>query len=285
MEIALTERTMMYVDDILLVIGIGLHLLALGTVRSITGLLGRSSALRRHWMWLGAVITSFAIGYVALIVLWEGRALVANDLVALMLLLAGAFTMAVTRLSFITTSDVVRIAKLERDAIEDPLTGIYNRRYLENKLEEEVGRSTRLNTPLSAMMIDLDHFKHVNDTYGHEVGDQVLRHVCSLIVSSVRPGDSVVRYGGEEFVVLAPNCPAGDASVLGERMREKIAGSRLSLPGGQDLTVTASIGVSSLTTDSSGAEMLRAADMALYRAKREGRNRLCIATAGSPAPA
>lgn len=271
---------MMYIDEALLVVGIGLHLLALGTVRSITGLLGRSSKLRRHWVWLGAIIGSFALGYLVLIVLWEERALIANDLIAVMLVLAGGFTLVVTRLSFITTSDVVKIAKLERDALEDPLTGSYNRRYLERKLDEEVGRSTRLNTPLSAMMIDLDHFKHVNDTYGHEVGDEVLRHVCALILGSVRPGDSVIRYGGEEFVVLAPNCGSIDVSSLGERMREKIAGSRLSLPGGEDLKVTASFGVSSLPASGSGADMLRAADLALYTAKREGRNRLCVAPAG-----
>lgn len=271
---------MMYVDIAMLAIGIGLHLWALATVRSITGLLGKSSKLRRHWMWLGGLISLFALGYLALIVLWEERPMLANDLVAVIMLAGGAFTIVVTRLSFITTSDVVKIGKLERDAMEDPLTGSYNRRYLERKLDEEVGRSTRLNTPLSAMMIDLDHFKHINDTYGHEVGDEVLRHVCALILGSVRPGDSVIRYGGEEFVVLAPNCSSIDVSSLGERMREEIAGSHLSLPGGEDLKITASFGVSSLPASGSGADMLRAADLALYTAKREGRNRLCVAPAG-----
>jgi two-component system, cell cycle response regulator len=277
----MSERTMMYVDDVMLVVGIGLLAMALWTVRSIIGLLGRTSKLRRQWLWLGGVISVFIAGYVALIVLWEERALVANDLVALMLLVAGGFALVVTRLSYVTTGDVVRIGKLERDALEDPLTGTYNRRYMESKLDEEVGRAARLNTPLSTMMIDLDHFKHVNDTYGHDVGDKVLRHVCSLIIASVRPSDTVIRYGGEEFVVITPNCDTTAASLLGERMRAKIAGSALSLPNGQDLLVTASFGVSSLGATGTAEAMLRAADEALYSAKRGGRNRLCVAPAAN----
>ena len=269
----------MYVDDVMLAVGIALLAAALLTVRSIIGLLSKSSSLRRQWLWLGGIIALFIVSYVGLIVLWEERALVANDLVAVVLLVAGGFTLAVTRLSFVTTNDVVRIAKLERDANEDPLTGTYNRRYLDNKLVEEVNRANRLNVPLSAVLIDLDHFKHVNDTYGHDVGDMVLRHVSSLIIASVRPNDTVIRYGGEEFVVLAPNCDTDAAANLGERMRMRIAESTLSLPGGQDLAVTASLGVSSLAISGTGDTMLRAADQALYSAKRSGRNRLCTAPA------
>lgn len=279
MDIDLPENTMMYVDDVMLLIGIGLLSAALMTVRSIIGLLNGASRLRRQWIWLGGAIVVFIVSYFGLIVLWGERALVANDLVALVLLMAGGFALIVTRLSFVTTSDVVRIAKLERDAIEDPLTGTYNRRYLDSKLVEEVARATRLNVPLSAVLIDLDHFKHVNDTYGHDVGDMVLRHVCKLIMASVRPNDTVIRYGGEEFVVIAPNCDTDDAARLGERMRQTIAESALSLPDGQDLAITASLGVSSLPSTGSGDAMLRAADQALYSAKRGGRNRLCTAPA------
>ncbi|MET3900519.1 diguanylate cyclase (GGDEF)-like protein [Devosia sp. UYZn731] len=270
---------MMYVDDVMLVIGVGLLAAALLTVRSIIRLLSASSTLRRQWIGLSALIVFFIVGYVGLVFLWEERALVANELVALILMVAGAFTLVVTRLSFVTTNDVVRIAKLERDAIEDPLTGTYNRRYLDSKLIEEVSRATRLNLPLSAVLIDLDHFKHVNDTYGHDVGDLVLRHVCSLIIASVRPNDTVFRYGGEEFVVIAPNCDIDAAATLGERMRLRIAESVLSLPGGQDLAVTASLGISSLSLTGSSEAMLRAADQALYTAKRGGRNRTCAAPA------
>jgi diguanylate cyclase (GGDEF)-like protein len=268
---------MMYVDDVLLVIGVGLLAAALLTVRSIIRLLSSSSKLRRQWLGLGTLIGFFILGYVGLIVLWGERALVANELVALILLLAGAFALVVTRLSFVTTNDVVRIARLERDAIEDPLTGAYNRRYLDSKLAEEVGRARRLNLPLSALLIDLDHFKHVNDTYGHDVGDMVLRHVSSLIIGSVRPNDTVIRYGGEEFVVIVPDCDIAAASSMGERMRLRIAESSLSLPGGQDLVVTASLGISSLPTTGSSEAMLRAADQALYTAKRSGRNRISAA--------
>ncbi|WP_171015759.1 GGDEF domain-containing protein [Devosia sp. FKR38] len=268
----------MYVDDVLLVVGIGLLAAALLTVRSILGLLTQSSALRRYWFWLGGVIATFMVGYGALIVLWGEQSLVANELVALMLLLGGVFALAVTKLSLMTTTDIVRIAKLERDAIEDPLTGSYNRRYLESKLDEEVRRATRLKTPLSTVMIDLDHFKHVNDTYGHDVGDKVLRHVCAMIMASVRSSDTVIRYGGEEFVVIAPGCDDADAASLAEAMRAKIAGSALNLPNGDNLVVTASLGVSSLRAGSAEA-MLRAADEALYAAKRDGRNQICVAAA------
>lgn len=284
MVIESAERTMMYVDEAILVIGIVVLVFALRTVRSIIGLVGKSSTLRRQWFWLGGFIATFIVGYLALIVLWEERAMVANEVVALILLLAGVFTLIVTRLSLLTTSDVVRIAKLERDAKEDPLTGTYNRRYLESKLDEEVRRASRLNAPLSSVMIDLDHFKHVNDTYGHDVGDKLLRHVCNLIIASVRPTDSVIRYGGEEFVVLAPNCDSDHASELGERVRLAISASKLTLHTGQDLTVTASLGVATLHAVGSGAAMLQAADEALYTAKRSGRNRLCVAdrSLGSP---
>lgn len=278
MKTDLSETALMYVDDVLLVVGIAMLAVALMTVRAILNLLTKTSALRRHWFWLGCVIAAFMVGYGALIVLWSERSLVANELVALMMLLGGVFTLAVTKLSLMTTTDIVRIAKLERDAIEDPLTGSYNRRYLESKLDEEIGRATRLNTPLSTVMIDLDHFKHVNDTYGHDIGDKVLRHVCSLIMASVRSSDTVIRYGGEEFVVIAPGCDDADAASLAEAMRVKIAGSALNLPNGDNLVVTASLGVSSLRSGSAEA-MLRAADEALYAAKRDGRNQICVAAA------
>lgn len=277
MDLERSESMMMYVDDFMLLIGIGLLAAALMTVRSIIGLLSKSSGLRRQWLWLAGVIGLFIASYLGLIVLWGERAMVANDLVALVLLFCGGFALVVTRLSFVTTSDVVRIAKLERDAIEDPLTGTYNRRYLDSKMAEEVERAKRLHIPLSAVLIDLDHFKHVNDTYGHDVGDMVLRHVCGLIIASARPSDTVIRYGGEEFVVIAPNCSTADAATLGERMRQTIADSALSLPDGNDLAVTASLGVSSLSSNGSSSDMLRAADQALYSAKRSGRNRLCTA--------
>ena len=278
-DMEFSEGTMMYIDDALLLVGVALLAGSLFIVRSIIGLLSPSSSLRRQWQWLGGIIVLFIVCYLELIVFWGERAVVANDVVAVLLLMGGGFVLAVTRLSFVTTSDVVRIAKLERDAIQDPLTGSYNRRYLDSKLVEEASRATRLNTPLSAVLIDLDHFKHVNDTYGHDVGDMVLRHVCGLIMASVRPSDTVIRYGGEEFVVLAPNCTMQDAATLGERMRESIAQSVLSLPDGHDLAVTASLGVSSLSANGTPSDMLRAADQALYTAKREGRNRLCVAPA------
>lgn len=163
--------------------------------------------------------------------------------------------------------------ELELLATTDELSGMHNRRSLQHRLKFEVARARRFRTPLTALMIDLDHFKHVNDEHGHLVGDKVLAEVCRLVRENVRVIDIAGRYGGEELCVLLPNTPLEGAHKLAENLRAKIA-AQVHYDGARRITMTASIGIGVLNEmEVSDAEtLLRAADAALYRAKAKGRD-------------
>ena len=167
---------------------------------------------------------------------------------------------------------------LKTQSIKDPLTGLYNRRYLQEVLEREVRRSIRSEQHLGILMLDLDHFKKFNDTYGHEAGDSVLRETASLLVRSVRVEDFVCRYGGEEFVVVLPTADLRASESRAQRIREKLR-DLVVMDHGRSLgIITASIGVAALPDQGTNEkELLQAADTALYRAKREGRDRVVVA--------
>lgn len=170
-------------------------------------------------------------------------------------------------------------AELDRQANIDGLTGLANRRQLDTRLAEEMARSTRHKTPLSVMLADVDHFKHYNDHYGHQAGDQCLKQVARCLSRSVhRPGDLAARYGGEEFCVLLPETPLQAATELAERIRDTLAARQIphARAAAADI-VTLSLGVAVYASDSDaqGEQLLRRADQALYRAKQQGRNRVC----------
>jgi two-component system, cell cycle response regulator len=160
----------------------------------------------------------------------------------------------------------------------DALTGLYNRRYFEERLTEEFVRSTRYRSPLSLVMMDIDHFKKLNDTYGHPFGDEVLRQVARTIKGKLREVDFVARYGGEEMIALLPETGPKDALGACERVREAIASLQLEFraqDGSRQLVrCTASLGVASVPSKSLPAmeELLRVADTCLYEAKAAGRN-------------
>lgn len=155
-------------------------------------------------------------------------------------------------------------------AIRDGLTGLYNYRYFNEMLTQQVGQSRRYGWPLSLLFLDLDDFKAVNDSLGHPAGDVVLKTVAEYLTRSVRQADILCRYGGEEFVVLLPQTSADQAALLAERLRAGIAGLKIPLPEGE-LAVTVSIGVAGLSAEGDGHELVKAADRALYRAKEEGK--------------
>lgn len=165
-------------------------------------------------------------------------------------------------------------AILMEAAETDPLTGIRNRRALLDLAQREFERFRRRRHPLSLLMLDIDHFKEVNDTYGHEVGDIVLREAAHRMSTSVRPYDTVARWGGEEFVVLSPHCGFADALVLAERIRKTITTQPVVYgPAGQSLSVTTCVGVAAAGPGMEEFEqVMRAADRALYLAKHRGRN-------------
>ncbi len=169
-------------------------------------------------------------------------------------------------------------------ALTDGLTGLYNRRYLTRHLDMLVARAKELGKPLSVAMLDIDHFKQVNDAHGHAAGDEVIKTIAQRAVSNLRNFDTVARYGGEEFCVLMPDTLEADALMVAERLRERVAREPIAIaeaPGRLDATV--SIGVAALAqTDDDGNALLKRADAALYRAKNSGRNRVA---GGAPATA
>jgi two-component system, cell cycle response regulator len=167
--------------------------------------------------------------------------------------------------------------RLQRLAAIDPLTGVYNRRFGMARLHEEFGRAVRQTVPLGVLMFDIDHFKSVNDTYGHLVGDRVLLRIAKLSRSVMREGDIMIRYGGEEFLAVLPAASRDDVRDVGERLRRLVAEASIR-DGDQSISVTISIGGTSYPeTDVEGEqELVKLADEALYAAKESGRNRVIV---------
>jgi two-component system cell cycle response regulator len=166
---------------------------------------------------------------------------------------------------------------LRAQVITDPLTGLFNVRHFRTALDIELERTTRTGVPTALMMIDLDHFKQVNDKWGHEVGNQVLKTTARLIGQATRQLDIQCRYGGEEFVVILPSTSLLLASQVAERMREMIAQTEIDVEG-KVLQVTASIGLSVQLANEQvdASSLIKKADECLYKAKNEGRNQVCF---------
>ena len=195
-----------------------------------------------------------------------------ND-VQLLTILAGQAAIALKQTALIRS--------LEAMAITDESTQIFNRRYFQMRLDDELKRSRRYKLPVSLMMLYLDHFKRINDRFGHAVGDEVLRELAKLLVHSLRETETIARYGGEEFVVILPTTHADEAAVAAERVRRTIAEHRFASRDGLSLSVTASIGLATCPTNSENpSQLIALADQALYAAKHGGRNRVvrCHAT-------
>ena len=163
----------------------------------------------------------------------------------------------------------------------DELTACFNRRYITSRLEEEIYRGLRYNLPLSVVMMDLDHFKRVNDTYGHLAGDQLLQHVAHTLKTTLRETDLVGRFGGEEFLLLLPNTDQDGAEVICNRLREQLASQPVPV-GDRKLSITASFGIARLGKECNSAPaLLKGSDQNLFRAKALGRN--CVVSGATPA--
>lgn len=160
-----------------------------------------------------------------------------------------------------------------RTALKDPLTGINNRANMDQHLDQQVLLSNRYGTPLSLLMIDVDLFKGVNDSYGHIVGDAVLIAIAEGIVKCTRNSDVVFRYGGEEFVVILTNTRSAGALLLGQRICNAVASGRIDVTG-TEIPVTVSVGVAELAAGDGSVDLLERADKQLYRAKVRGRNQV-----------
>ena len=159
----------------------------------------------------------------------------------------------------------------------DPLTRALNRRFLPSVLGREITLAKNAKTSLSVLMVDVDHFKAINDNYGHAVGDIVLRHTAELLLNAVRVSDFVFRYGGEEFLIVLVETDRTEASAIAERIRQQLADQEVSVRDRDAVSVTASIGVASYGGHPDYEYLVDAADKALYRAKQEGRNRVVVA--------
>jgi diguanylate cyclase (GGDEF)-like protein len=178
------------------------------------------------------------------------------------------------------TVPAIETARLARLAVTDDLTRAYNYRVLGPRLGEEVSRAGRYGEPLSVLMMDLDHFKLVNDRYGHAVGDEVLRGFVDRVRTEVRQPDVLIRRGGEEFLLVMPSTSESDAQKVAERIRASVGSRPIETEGGSvDLTV--SIGVATWTPGEGPSALEARADAALYRAKNRGRDRVSTAP---PAP-
>lgn len=187
---------------------------------------------------------------------------------------------AVSAIRSVHTLDVARAdnARLEILAHTDPVTHLLNRRGLKVRLFEEMDRVRRYNAPLAILMIDVDRFKDVNDSFGHLAGDDVLADMGLLLQRSARSVDVAARYGGEEFVLILPQTDAEGAFRIAQRLREKIAAYKFTFGSGITSHLTVSIGVANYPIQGveSPEELLHAADVALYRAKESGRNAVCV---------
>jgi diguanylate cyclase (GGDEF)-like protein len=171
----------------------------------------------------------------------------------------------------------IEYAHTKRLANTDSLTGLCNRRYFQERLEQEVDRAIRYHRPLSLIMIDIDHFKLYNDTHGHLQGDNVLVEVAQALEAFSRASDIVARYGGEEFALILPETDKANAEALGRRLREYV--EQQTIAGVEYLptkALTISVGIASYTPPDTKEALINAADTALYHAKREGRNRVVV---------
>jgi diguanylate cyclase (GGDEF)-like protein len=176
-----------------------------------------------------------------------------------------------------TIEHLQRLSSVKNLATYDTLTGLYNRRYFDERFGMEVQQAFVNKSSLSLILIDIDHFKKVNDTYGHLEGDKILRGVGSLLKNSVRKNDTVARYGGEEFVLILPETNLEAASMIAERIRQVVESTAFDVENAH-IRVTISLGISSFPSHRprSKEELVKMADLALYHAKGEGRNRVSL---------
>lgn len=177
--------------------------------------------------------------------------------------------------------------RLAESALQDPLTGLYNRRHFEERLAAELAAAQRHGRPVSLLLADIDHFKSINDRYGHLAGDEALRMVAFVLRGALRKEDVLARYGGEEFVVVARETGLAGGRSLGERIRKAVERSRLTWQGQEvgltvSIGVTVSIGISEFVAGKTDRDLFDTADRALYLAKEGGRNRVVTLQHGTP---
>ena len=235
--------------------------------------------IRRRWYVLFVFICLFVAGYVAYtIASWNNYHTSVDFIVPVIFFCGAIFVFLVSTLSLHTAHEIKRVYELEHESTTDPLMGICNRRSMEKRLEEEFKRAKRYRHPFSIIMIDVDHFKQINDSCGHQVGDMVLKGFADLVTETVRESDVVCRYGGEELLIILPHTPPEAAFHVAENLRLKVQDNNFIVnecsSGVKAVHVTASFGVTTLCSRIDTLhKLLGQADKALYFAKKQGRNK------------
>ncbi|MEJ2127527.1 MAG: DUF484 family protein [Woeseiaceae bacterium] len=265
-------------------------------VESLTGLAPQYVALRRPWLGKFAACDhqlifpqSRDLKSVAMIPLLHRRKLIgslnlgSSDKTRFTRDHAADFLAHLGVIASYCIDNTVNRARLLRSGFTDVLTGWHNRRYLQVRLHEELARARRDREHLVCLILDVDHFKRINDSYGHSAGDYVLQEIANRIDAQIRASDVAARYGGEEFIVLLPDTNLESGTKLAERIRGAVSASPYELPGGKEEIITASIGISGTMPDENaedlktlGEALIAHADVALYEAKSKGRDRVAV---------
>ncbi len=241
------------------------------------------ASIRNKWRTLGRFIYLFIAaysGYIIGIVSQPEKWF--RPPIPLIMLFGSIYVYRTISLSLQTAAYLQRIDLLEKENVIDPLTHVYNRRYLDKCMSEEINRAKRYDSPLSILMIDIDNFKLINDTYGHQAGDMVLKTFGHQLKSASRDADIMARYGGEEFLMICTNTGIDDAAMAAERLRSLAQKHDIVIPdgtgGSKTIRISISIGVADLRKGFDSKEKLvQAADQALFLAKNSGRNRVVVA--------
>ena len=270
------------ISNILIFGGACLLGVSLFPIRRLVSQLPAGGSLRRKWDILSVLILFFIAGYISYIVVYWDRPIEDLSLIVPIVFFLGAvFVLLVGTLALQTAMDIKQISVLKYETSIDSLMGIHNRRYLDLRLAEEIERSHRYNFQLCMLLLDLDHFKKVNDTYGHYIGDLVLKNLGHLLLKNIRKTDIIARYGGEEIAVIAPHTSVPTAVDLAERLRQVVEKSVLvptdEQKNRQEVTLTISIGIAGLDRQIVDKQsLIERTDEALYKAKQKGRNRVVV---------
>jgi diguanylate cyclase (GGDEF)-like protein len=269
-----------YIVNGILLVGACLLCVSFSPIQRLIGQLPKG-ALRSKWNDLRALVLFFIAGYVSFTYLyWLKQDDNFNLIVPAVFFLGAVLVLFVGTLALETATEIKRISILRYENITDHLIGIYNRRYLDKKIAKELPRASRYSLPLSMLLLDIDHFKAVNDNYGHQVGDQTLKSLGQLLIKKARDTDIIARYGGEEIAILALHTSVSDAGALAERLRQAVETS-IMVPADEGekrpaITITVSIGVTGFDQQTTDQVLIERADKALYKAKQGGRNRVIV---------
>lgn len=263
----------------ILLLGAGLLGAAFFPIKSLVDRLPEGS-LRKRWSEVRALILFFVAGYLTFVYFrWMDRQAELDLIVPAVFFFSAVMILFIGRLAIDTAFEIQRTADIEHKNVTDHLTGIYNRRYLDERILQEIQRSHRYGLPFSFLLLDIDHFKSINDTHGHLVGDEVLKTLGKVLGRELRETDVLARYGGEELAVLAVHTPVADAANLAERLRRAVEASVM-VPADESgkrpaIRITVSIGLAGAHNRevSDPQALIERADKALYRAKAGGRNR------------